>query len=117
MLRSYNVATQQTTFTHDFTAAGELPVGSPLQMSKARSNDRYFSFHWRPADVNGVQQEVKYCVVYDKQLNKTYKYDVQDPTYGVPVYDECRLDRDGNYLIIVNGQKEFYIWQFATQTY
>src|ERR1051326_3156375 len=109
LLREYNTATKQFTFVHDFTAAGELPAGIPLQMSKARSNDRYFSFHWKAGDNLAVQ----YAVVYDRQLNKTYLFDVQ--SNNVSNYDECRLDRDGNYLVISTG-KEFHVWKFATQT-
>src|SRR5262249_49544662 len=96
------------TFVHDFTDSGELPKGIAHQMSKARSNDRYFSFDWR-ADENSP---TKYAVVYDKELNKTYLYDALD-TYCDGDYDECRLDRDGNFLVIV-GKKNFYIWRFAT---
>lgn len=110
LLRAYNVSTKQFTIIHDFTAAGELPVGTPRQMSKARSNDRYFSFHWYPAG----SSTVRYAVVYDKQLNKTYLFDVQ-ASYGMASFDECRLDRDGQFLTIVTG-KESYVWQFATQS-
>lgn len=111
LLRGYNVVTKQFTFVHDFTAAGELPIGSPAQMSKARSNDRYFSFHWRPANSNAA----KYAVVYDKTLNKTYLFDVQNPAYAISNFDECRLDRDGNYLVISTG-REFHVWKFASQS-
>ncbi|MEW6737702.1 MAG: hypothetical protein AB1489_40855, partial [Acidobacteriota bacterium] len=110
-LRAYNVTTKQYTFVHDFTAAGELPAGIPHQMSKARANDRFFSFDWRPGD----GQPVRYAIVYDKQLNKTYKFDVQ-ASYGVPGYDECRLDRDGNYLYMNNGNFELWVWKFASQS-
>src|SRR5439155_7378895 len=108
-LRAFDVTTKQYTFEHDFTAAGELPAGNPWQMSKSRSSDRYFSFHWRPAD----GQPIRYAVIYDKQLNKTYKFDVQ-ASYGMPDFNECRLDRDGRFLGIITG-KEVYIWEFAAQ--
>jgi hypothetical protein len=109
-IRGYNVNSRKYTFEHDFTAAGELPAGIAQQMSKARSNDRYFSFHWRPAE----GQPVKYAVVYDKELNKTHLFDVNDPTCGFPEFDECRLDRDGNFLVMISS-KDFYVWQFAAQ--
>lgn len=109
LLRAYNVNTKQYTFVHDFTATGELPIGSPKQMSKARSNDRYFSFHWYPAG----SSVARYAVVYDKQLNKTYLFDLQ-ASYGMTNFDECRLDRDGNFLTILTGV-ESYVWKFATQ--
>jgi hypothetical protein len=109
-LRGYNVKTRKYVFEHDFTALGELPAGIAHQMSKARSNDRYFSFDFRVKD----EGSVKYAVVYDKELNKTYLYDVDDPNYGKGDFDECRLDRDGNFLVIV-GEKDFYVWQFPTQ--
>jgi hypothetical protein len=110
-LRAYNVSTGQYAFEHDFTAAGELPVGMPWQMSKARSNDRYFSFHWRPAE----DQPIKFAVVYDKETNKTYKFDVQDPVYGRGDFDECRLDRDGRYLFLFGKEENYYVWQFAVE--
>src|SRR5438552_476530 len=66
-LRAFDVTTKQYTFEHDFTAAGELPAGNPWQMSKSRSSDRYFSFHWRPAD----GQPIRYAVIYVIQFNAT----------------------------------------------
>ncbi|MEW6734113.1 MAG: PKD domain-containing protein [Acidobacteriota bacterium] len=109
-LRAYNVVTKQYVFTKDFAAVG-ITGGIVYQMSKARSNDRYFSFHWRPSETSAI----KYAVVYDKVLDQTYLFDVTNPTYGVPGFDECRLDRDGNYLVMGTGQ-EIYVWKFATQT-
>lgn len=106
-IRAYNVVTKQYVWTKDFT---ELPGGIPYQMSKARSNDRYFSFHWKPSEGAAI----KYAVVYDKELNKTYLFDVTNATYGVPGFDECRLDRDGRYLTMASG-REVYVWDFANQ--
>ncbi len=110
-LCAYNVATGQLTVIHDFTASGDLPKGNPLQLSKARENDRYFSFHWKANDNSAP----RYAVVYDRQLNRTYLFDASDPNNQVSYLDECRLDRDGTKLVIVTGA-EFHIWDYVNDT-
>ena len=100
-IRGFDVSRGQYVIEHDFTASGELPVGIAKQMSKARSNDRYFSFAWK----SGEEADWRYAIVYDRELNKTYKTELPAN------FDECRLDRSGKYLLIATG-RDFHVWEF-----
>jgi hypothetical protein len=106
-LYSYDVRTRSFTLLKDFL--GILPEGISARMTKSANDDNQFVFSWRePAAI--VWQHV---VLWDRNLDSTYLFDLTDSTSGVTGYREAYLDESSESLIVVGDTTR--AWRFRIQ--
>ncbi len=79
-------------------------------MTKSWVDDNHFAFTWRPSGSSAWST----VVVWDRTLDKTYLFDIADPTNGVTGFQEAHLDKSGESLIVSGDQT--LLWRFASQS-
>jgi hypothetical protein len=107
----FNVETQQVVFNKDLS--DKLPEGlHAAQMSKAHTNDRFFSFS---ANAGGGNDDAnkRYACAYDRELDELYYIDITASNPEIPAgYDECHLNYDGTMLFLYVGEG-WATWDYA----
>ncbi len=106
-IHSYNVRTRSFTLLKDFT--GILPEGASARMTKSSTDDNQFVFSWRDSFAV-VWQHV---VLWDRNLDSTYLFDLNDPATGVTGYREAYLDESSESLIVIGDTTR--AWRFRMQ--
>ncbi|HJQ69212.1 MAG TPA: fibronectin type III domain-containing protein, partial [Blastocatellia bacterium] len=104
---SYNVRTRSFTLLKDFE--GILPEGVSAKLTKSSTSDDQFVFSWRDS-LAVVWQHV---VLWDRNLDSTYLFDLNDPAMGVTGYREAYLDEQSESLIVVGDTTR--AWRFRAQ--
>ncbi len=104
---AYNVRTRSFTLLKDFL--GILPEGVSARMTKSFNDDNQFVFAWRDASAV-VWQHV---VLWDRNLDSAYLFDLNDQASGVTGFREAYLDESNESLIVVGDTTRE--WRFRSQ--
>ena len=104
---AYNVRTRSFTLLKDFL--GILPEGASARMSKSYDDDNQFVFTWR--DTSAVVWQ--HVVLWDRNLDSTYLFDLNDPATGVTGFREAYVDESNESLIVVGDTARE--WRFRSQ--
>src|SRR6185369_17322408 len=105
-LYAYDTRSGGSTLLKDFS--GILPNGEAQNLSKSWSDDNHFAFTLREPG-----SAWRFGVVWDRISDRVYLFDAADPMSGVAAFNDARLDRSGEALIVKGDVTS--VWRYRTQ--